>query len=73
MNTVKENAVTTVYGVNIRRIVAVEVTNIEMLLGVSFVPVVRGLAEGMICNKAANSVIAHAENRIVKCYTTELP
>ena len=58
------------YGESIRRIVAVEVTNIEVLLGVSFV---RGLAEGMICNKAANSVITHAENRIVKCYTTELP
>ncbi len=55
MNTVKGNAVTTVYEVSMRRIVAVEVTNIEVLLGVSFVSVVRGLAEGMICNKAANS------------------
>ena len=67
MNTVKGNAVTTVDGEFRRRIVAVEVTNIEVLLGDSCVLVVRGLAEEMICNKAANSVIAHPENRIIKC------
>ena len=50
MNTVKGNAVTTVYEVNMRRIVAVELTETEVLFGGSFVAVVRGLAEGMICN-----------------------
>ena len=42
MNTVKGNAVTTVYEVSMRTIVAVELTKIEVLFGGSFVPVESG-------------------------------